>query len=157
MKLAFALLLALATGAAAEVVNTYTSRDEYAAKNNVVLGGTLVPAGTPEFCKQGSATFMKDTGEAIAGLRPAPPLRVGWRWGRHRSAAAALPLTKLLIRHLAARQWRDHAMAQQASGPQAVEVQFACHAILLTCLVPARNCRPLRRRHPAHPRSAGRL
>lgn len=64
MRLPLALLLALAATTSAAVVNTYSSREEYAAKNNIELATNLVPAATPEFCKQGSAIYMPDTGEA---------------------------------------------------------------------------------------------
>lgn len=62
MRLSTALfLLALAATARAVVTNEYSSREDYAAKNNVELAPTLVPATTPEFCKTGSAVFMPDT------------------------------------------------------------------------------------------------
>ena len=63
-----AVLLALAATTRAAVTNEYSSREDYAAKNNVELAATLVPATTPEFCKTGSAFFMPDTGKG-AGSR----------------------------------------------------------------------------------------
>lgn len=63
MRALLPLLLALAVAAAAAdgVVNSYESREEYAAIHNIEVASTLEEAGTPAACKS-KKTFMKDTG-----------------------------------------------------------------------------------------------
>ncbi|KAI7838041.1 hypothetical protein COHA_008125 [Chlorella ohadii] len=57
------------------------SREDYAAKNNVELAPTLVPATTPEFCKTGSAVFMPDTDLFGGDIPPTREVKVDFDVG----------------------------------------------------------------------------